>query len=72
MTVTAKVGIYVRAMQKLLITAGMNPADHITGLYDQTTIEQIKAFQAKKGLPQNGVVDGATWHQLQAPGCGGA
>ena len=70
MTVTARAGIYVRAMQKLLVTAKLNPPDHITGLYDAATVAQIKAFQAQKGLPQSGVVDGPTWHQLLGQSCG--
>jgi murein L,D-transpeptidase YcbB/YkuD len=69
MTVTARIGIYVRAMQKLLVTAKLSSTEDITGLYDHKTVQQIRAFQAAKGLPQNGIVDGPTWHQLLGPGC---
>jgi murein L,D-transpeptidase YcbB/YkuD len=69
MTVTARIGIYVRAMQKLLVTAKLSPPEAVTGLYDAATMQRIEAFQAAKGLPQNGYVDGPTWHQLLGPGC---
>jgi hypothetical protein len=69
MTVTARIGIYVRAMQKLLVTAKLSPPEAVNGLYDAATVERIKSFQAAKGLPQTGFVDGPTWHQLLGPGC---
>jgi peptidoglycan hydrolase-like protein with peptidoglycan-binding domain len=70
MTITAQIGIYVRAMQKLLVTAKLNPPDHVNGLYDEETTAQIKAFQGQVGLPQNGVLDSPTWHQLLSKACG--
>jgi hypothetical protein len=69
MSVDARIGIYVRALQKMLITAKLNPPAHVTGLYDATTIEQVKDFQGQNGLRQTGVVDGSTWHTLQGKVC---
>jgi murein L,D-transpeptidase YcbB/YkuD len=69
MTVTPRTGIYVRAMQTLMVTAGLSPPEAVNGLYDQATTDRIKAFQGVHGLPQNGVVDGPTWHNLLGSGC---
>jgi hypothetical protein len=70
MTVSARTGIYVRAMQKLLVTAKLRPTGQLTGLYDESTTADIKTLQAEKGLPQTGVVDGPTWHLLLGAACG--
>ncbi|MGC4109780.1 MAG: peptidoglycan-binding domain-containing protein [Nocardioides sp.] len=69
MDLSALDGIYVRALQKMLYTAGVNHDDTETGLYDDATIKQVKAFQTLKGLPANGVVNAATWHALQGRAC---
>jgi Putative peptidoglycan binding domain len=69
MEVDALDGIYVRALQGLLSAIGLNPPEHSTGLYDDQTVQQVTAFQRTTGLPQNGVVDASTWHQLKDQGC---
>jgi hypothetical protein len=69
MTVDALDGIYVFALQDVLASIGLNPTDPLTGTYDQATIDAVKAFQHARALPANGVVDAATWHDLQGPGC---
>jgi peptidoglycan hydrolase-like protein with peptidoglycan-binding domain len=33
----------------------------ISGIFDPPTVEAVKAFQTARGLPANGMVDGATW-----------
>jgi hypothetical protein len=62
-------GIYVRSLQALLTAMGLNPPDHSTGRYDDQTVQEVIAFQRTNGLPQSGVVDAPTWHQLKDQGC---
>jgi peptidoglycan hydrolase-like protein with peptidoglycan-binding domain len=62
-------GIYVFALQDLLTSIGLNPPAHSTGLYDTQTVQEVTEFQRSRALPANGVVDAATWHSLQGPGC---
>ncbi len=69
MEVDALDGIYVFALQDVLTSIGLNPTDHVTGLYDDATVDAVKTFQHGRALPANGIVDAATWHDLQGPGC---
>ncbi|MFJ3665418.1 L,D-transpeptidase family protein [Streptomyces sp. NPDC090106] len=35
-----------------------------TGRYDETTVEAVKGFQGKRGLPRTGQTDSVTWKRL--------
>lgn len=39
-------------------------APKITGTYDAVTVDAVTGFQGKRGLPQTGEVDKATWERL--------
>jgi hypothetical protein len=67
--VDALQGIYVFALQDVLTSIGLNPTDHVTGVYDNVTVDAVKTFQHNRALPATGIVDTATWHDLQGPGC---
>lgn len=69
MDVGARDGIYVRGLQNLLFTVGLNAHDTETGLYDDATIAQVRSFQTLKTLPATGIVNAATWHALQGKAC---
>jgi Putative peptidoglycan binding domain len=69
MDVTPGIGMYVRGLQHLLVTARLNRADHVNGLYDDATIEHVMALQGQKGLRQSGIVDSSTWHALLGKVC---
>jgi murein L,D-transpeptidase YcbB/YkuD len=69
MDVSVRTGIYVRALQDVLMTMKMLPAADVTGLYDPATVAQVRALQKANALSQNGVVDAATWHTVQNRGC---
>lgn len=56
-------GAAVKAAQCLL--GGTNEP---TGTFDTATEDATKAFQARVGLPSNGVVDSHTWTALLAAG----
>jgi len=55
-------GADVRAIQGLLAARGY-PAV-VTGRFDVTTQDQVKAFQASRGLPADGIVGASTWTRL--------
>jgi hypothetical protein len=69
MEVGTRVGIYVRALQKVLETMGLDPDRHETGLYDEQTVAQVRRLQRLNGLAANGVVDASTWHTVLGKGC---
>ncbi|HEX3929839.1 MAG TPA: peptidoglycan-binding domain-containing protein [Nocardioides sp.] len=69
MDVTARDGIFVRGLQKLLYTLKLNPHDTETGLYDAATISQVRTFQGLDSLRQSGIVSPPTWHALQGKAC---
>lgn len=64
-------GIYVRALQRLLIDIGQNPRHHVTGRYDQQTAEMIKPLQALNALDHSfrGTVEVQTWGLLRDRAC---
>ncbi|GHH89948.1 L,D-transpeptidase family protein [Streptomyces capillispiralis] len=37
-----------------------------TGTYDEPTVEAVRGFQGKRGLPRTGVTDSTTWQRLVA------
>jgi peptidoglycan hydrolase-like protein with peptidoglycan-binding domain len=62
---------FVRALQSLLVSMQLLPADDRTGLYDPGTVAAVKTFQSTTTIPPNGVVDLQTWHALTKVGCHG-
>ena len=36
----------------------------LTGTYDDTTVQAVRAFQNSVGLPDTGAVDAATWDAI--------
>lgn len=65
-------GSDVRAIQGLLRHHGATL--RITGIFDVPTQSAVRALQATRGLPVNGMVDGATWVRMLvrlAPGDAG-
>ncbi|HRR76061.1 MAG TPA: peptidoglycan-binding protein [Ruminococcus sp.] len=40
------------------------PVIDVCGNYNDTTMDAVKMFQKKTGLPQNGKVDSSTWNML--------
>ncbi len=38
----------------------------IDGIWEQTTIDALRAFQRREGLPETGIVDRTTWDSLKA------
>lgn len=41
------------------------PMEPVTGYYDESTKETVRAFQRIFGLPQTGIVDYVTWYKIQ-------
>ena len=39
----------------------------VDGIFGPVTVEAVRAFQASRGLPSNGVADAATWSALVVP-----
>ncbi|WP_110181203.1 glycoside hydrolase domain-containing protein [Nocardioides solisilvae] len=58
-------GAAVFRLQRALNAAGAGRLAG-TGVYDLATEAAVKAYQAKRGLPQSGIASTATWKQLQA------
>ncbi len=58
-------GADVRAIQGLLVARGFPVA--IDGLFGPTTVSQVMAFQAARGLPANGIMSASTWTSLFVP-----
>jgi len=57
-------GAGVKAIQTALIKQGYSVA--VDGTFGQLTVKAVKAFQAKAGIAQDGVVGPVTWAKLQA------
>jgi murein L,D-transpeptidase YcbB/YkuD len=56
----------VRRVQRALNAASPKHALPISGTYDATTQAAVRAWQAKNGIGENGVVGPASWAALQA------
>jgi peptidoglycan hydrolase-like protein with peptidoglycan-binding domain len=56
-------GTDVRLAQIVLRDMGMDPG-RVDGVYGPDTARAIRAFQERRGLPADGVVDGPTWRAL--------
>ena len=55
-------GELVVEIQDCLVAEGY--LDHVTGTYDDATMEAVKAFQRKNGLTPDGVAGGRTLEVL--------
>ncbi|MCX7935644.1 MAG: peptidoglycan-binding protein [Planctomycetota bacterium] len=60
-----RVNASVKSVQLALKNAGFNPGP-IDGICGERTIAAIRAFQAKEGLKQDGIVGSQTWAKLSA------
>jgi outer membrane protein OmpA-like peptidoglycan-associated protein len=60
---TVKDNWNVRQYQYILQTLGFYPGN-VKDTHDALTTQSVKDFQISKGLPPNGVVNGATWEKL--------
>ncbi len=60
-----RVNTSVKSVQLALKNAGFNPGP-IDGVCGERTIAAIRAFQAKEGLRQDGIVGSQTWAKLSA------
>lgn len=66
-------GIYVRALQQMLLDIGLITANHVTGYYDQETANVIERLQKLNALTpaKYGTVEKLTWNQIIDRGCVG-
>ena len=71
MRATTLTGIYVKALQNMLLDSQLITADHVTGHYDSYTATQIKRFQNLNALSPNWYrkVNEPTWEQVRDRGC---
>ena len=58
-------GEYVVELQKLLTARGYNPGS-IDGVFDNKTLDAVKAFQKSHNLILDGIVGAQTWNALLA------
>lgn len=61
-------GLLVYILQAMLNDIGKHfdnmPELEVSGKYNKPTIDAVKAFQEKVGLPRNGEVNSGTWNML--------
>jgi hypothetical protein len=71
MRATTLTGIYVEALQKMLLDSQLITADHVTGHYDTATARAIRRFQTLNALSPHwyGKVNEPTWEQVRDRGC---
>jgi hypothetical protein len=64
-------GIYIRALQRLLIDIGQNPDHHVNGRYDLQTSRMIIPLQRLNALDSDfeGTVEKQTWGVLRDRAC---
>ncbi len=64
-------GLYVRALQQLLVDIGRNPGHHVTGIYDQRTADLVTPLQELNALDPDlyGIVEELTWRLLRDRAC---
>jgi hypothetical protein len=64
-------GIYIRALQQMLLDDGKITADHVTGRFDLQTKKAIVKLQKLNALTPSkyGVVERLTWNQVIDRGC---
>lgn len=62
-------GEQVRDIQRRLLAAGLRvEPDELEGTFGVSTEEAVRAFQARRGLPTDGIVGADTWGQLVEAG----
>jgi len=66
-------GIYIRALQQMLLDIGLITASHVTGHYDEETAKVIEQLQKLNALTPDkyGIVERLTWIQIRDRGCVG-
>jgi hypothetical protein len=66
-------GIYIRALQQMLLDSGLLTASHVTGHFDQQTENVVVKLQKLNALSPSkyGVVERLTWTQIIDRGCVG-
>jgi Putative peptidoglycan binding domain len=66
-------GIYVRALQQMLLDIGLITANHVTGYYDEATARVVTRLQKLNALTpaKYGTVERLTWNQIIDRGCVG-
>jgi hypothetical protein len=71
MRVTTLKGIYVKALQNMLLDSQLITADHVTGHYDHYTATKIERLQKLNALSPKWYrqVNEATWEQVRDRGC---
>lgn len=71
MDATTKDGVYIRALQQLLVDVELLGPKHVTGQYDAKTsrvVERLQELNAIRATPP-GSVDEATWQMMRDKGC---
>lgn len=71
MRATTREGIFITALQRLLVDIGMNPTQHVTGHYDRETRDMIIDLQELNAITVSppGLVEIKTWRMLRDRGC---
>jgi hypothetical protein len=64
-------GIFIRALQRLLVDLGLNPTHYITGEYNERTAKMIVPLQRINAIDPRlyGIVEKQTWLLLRDRGC---
>ena len=57
-------GAAVEDVQQRLVTVGLLDQSQITGVFDESTAEAVRAFRSQSGLETSGKVDDKTWSAL--------
>ena len=57
-------GAAVEDVQQRLATVGVLDQEHVTGVFDETTAEAVRAFRAQNDLGSGGKIDDKTWSAL--------
>jgi hypothetical protein len=71
MRATTREGVFITALQRLLVDIGMNPNRHVNGHYDRETRDMIIPLQELNAIDVRppGLVDRQTWRMLRDRGC---
>ena len=71
METSTRVGIYVRALQQMLLDMQLITSEHVTGYYDRYTAKAVIEQQKLNDLSpaKYGIVERSTWLQIRDRGC---
>jgi hypothetical protein len=71
MQATTREGVFISALQRLLIDIDKNPTQHVNGHYDRETRDIIIGLQELNAIDVRpaGLVDKQTWRMLRDRGC---